>query len=637
MKLSALFSDNMVLQQNLTISIWGWDSPGRQVTIELAGETATTLADAQGRFKCQFPAMPFGGPHEITARGSQELTVRNVMVGEVWLCSGQSNMQCYVAASLNADAEIAAADYPDIRLFTVPCEAAVGTKEDIAAAWNICTSETVRAFSAVGYFFGRDVHMTQKIPVGLINASWGGTCAEAWTSREKLMSMPRYVEMIEAFECGLENTEVAMQAYLDGYAGWAKKNLPVNPEQTAIEQTYPAPQFDDAEWRTMALPGSWQSRGETYSGVLWFRTSIELPEAWTGQELLLSLGVLDKSDETYVNGEKVGSISVDDNPDSWSVPRRYTVPAGLMKPGRNVVAVRLFSNLHVGGFCGEPEELFLAPLTDQQDRLDLVGDWRFHTEHNFGHVVPENTPIPIAPMQEGDPNAPSVLFRNMINPIVGFAIRGTIWYQGESNAAGTHWPFYHELFSAMITDWRDRWGSEFPFYFVQLANYVTGSDPMNWAGLRDAQTKTLALPNTGMALTLDIGDPYDIHPTNKQDVGKRLSLIARHFVHGEQHTEYSGPVCESAQPIEGGCRIYFSHAESGLIARNSELSGFELACKDGRFVPATATIDGMTVVVSSEDVASPVAVRYAWTENPNCTLYNGADLPGVPFCVDVPG
>jgi len=627
MNLAALFTDGMVLQRDRTVVVWGWDKPGQEVTVTIGDASGAPTAGDDGRFVAELPAMPAGGPHTMRVAGTETLTVDDIMVGEVWLCSGQSNMQWSVDDSDDAEAEIAGADWPDIRLFHVPPLTSPDHATDVDTWWRRCSPKSVRPFSAVAYSFGRDIHRTQGVAVGLIFSAWGGTRAEAWTSEEKLMSIPRYAEMIEIFHASLVDFDAAWATYREKNATWERDNLPEDPGNGGFDMGWAGPEFDDSDWRTMETPGSWQSHGEGYSGVFWFRREIDVPDSLSGRDLLLSLGPLDKADETYFNGVKVGETTLDD-PLSWSIPRRYEVPAGLVKPGRNVVATRIYSHMYAGGFLGHADELFLGLPDERKSHVPLDGAWRFHVEHDFGFVEVAGLSQPEMPIGPDNPNAPSILFRNMIHPLIGYGIRGTIWYQGESNVNQA--AEYFDIFTALIADWRERWGYEFPFYFVQLANHVANS---NWPVLRKQQKMALALPQTGMAVTIDVGMPYDIHPTNKRTVGERLSRIARHFVHSED-IEYSGPVAESAKADGSSCRVTFSHA-NGLRAKGDKVEGFELACADGEFLIADSAIDGDAVVVSADGIDTPKAVRYAWKDDPVCNLINGDDLPAGPFRMDV--
>jgi len=471
MTLAHLFSDHMVLQRDREARIWGWDEPGQTVTAGLADYSVSSVADSRGRFELVFPAMPFGGPYTLVVKGSTETSVTDVMVGEVWVCSGQSNMQWSMNQS-NDEEALSHADCTGIRLFDVPRVAQAGLQEDVDAEWKVCVPETVGGFSAVAYYFGRDLRDSLHVPIGLIHTSWGGTRAEAWTSREKLQSLPYYKKMIEEYIDGLDSIDDKMLEYQQCLSRWEKTHYPDNPADAGFKSGYADLNYDDSSWREMSQPGSWQSRGEHYSGVFWFRRTVELPASWSG-DLRLCLGPLDKSDDTYVNGQRVGGLSIADDPDAWSVPREYTVPANLWRPGKNVIAVSVFSHMYAGGFMGTPSQMYLTPSGEDRESIDLAGTWRFYVTHNFNDP---DDPRPQPPMSPSNQNAPGNLFNNMLSPLIGYGIRGVIWYQGESNANPGEADRYHELFAAMIEDWRERWGYDFPFYFVQLANYLAGMD-----------------------------------------------------------------------------------------------------------------------------------------------------------------
>jgi sialate O-acetylesterase len=377
----------------------------------------------------------------------------------------------------------------------------------------------------------------------------------------------------------------------------------------------------------MTLPAYWEARGLLLNGVVWFRMEVEVQADWVGQDLTLSLGLIDKADTSYFNNVKVGGVTLEDREDSFNIRRIYTVPGALVQPGRNVIAVRIFSHVWAGGLVGKAEELYLAR---GEETIPLAGEWRYRVEADFGNFA--GPPAP--PLGPGNPNTPTVLFNGMIHPLLPYGIRGAIWYQGESNAA--RGKEYQTLFPAMITDWREHWGQgDFPFYFVQLANFQAGADAgfdSQWSELREAQTMTLALPNTGMAVIIDIGESTDIHPKNKQDVGLRLALNALVKTYGRDLV-YSGPLFREAR-IEGkAIRLLFNHADGGLVSKG-ELISFATAGSDRKFARAEAVIDGETVLVSSPDVLAPVAVRYGWAEDPVCSLFNKVGLPASPFRTD---
>ena len=493
LEVPSLFSDHMVLQRGMQISIWGKATPNDKITVKLSPEQSAQATGKQievqckasedGRWKATLPPMDAGGPYEliITAGDNSKLTFHDVVIGDVWVCSGQSNMEWSVAGSANAEQEIANANYPLIRLFMVKKVVSDTPVEDPQSKWMVCSPETVRNFSAVGYFFARELHNHLKVPIGMIQAAWGGTPAESWVSYQALESDPELKVILE----------------------------------------------------------NWQKIVNAY------------PEA------------LKKYEERLKKWE---------------------------------------------------EE---AKLAKEQ-----------------GQPIP---PKPRPPIGPGNPWQPCGLFNGMIAPLTKFAIKGVIWYQGESNVGRA--AQYRKLFPALIYDWRKAWGIDFPFLFVQLANFLQRKpEPSEsaWAELREAQLLTfLNVPKTGMAVTIDIGEANDIHPKNKQDVGKRLALAARAIAYGE-NIVYSGPIYDG-MTVEGNkIRIRFKHTGSGLVAKGEKLTGFAIAGEDGKFVWAEAKIEGDTVVVWSPNVEKPVAVRYAWADNPDCNLYNQEGLPASPFRTDMP-
>ncbi len=634
LKLAGIFSDHMVLQRGIPIPVWGWAAAGEKITVELAGQSVSVTALADGSWRATLPPLAAGGPFVLTASGSSTVAFRDVMLGEVWVCSGQSNMQFLLSSSENHEHAVAAADYPNIRYFTVNRAARVAPRADTQGEWRRCAPETAGNASAVAYYFGREIQRAIGVPVGLIDSSWGGTIAEAWTSRDALMAEPFYRSMVEEYELELRNPEAAQRLRLSRRAAWEQQFKLKDEGNRGEALGWASPAWADGDWEEMALPALWQNLGYNYSGVFWFRKSVELPEAWAGRDLQLSLGPVDKSDATYFNGVRVGGLSFEERRDSWCTPRRYSVPGALVKAGRNVVAVRVFSHFNAGGFGGQPADMQLCLGNGSAPALPLAGAWRYQVERSFGLVPPP--PSEEGLRGEGNPNSPAMLYNNMIRPLLPYAIRGVIWYQGESNAGQAR--RYRVLFPLLIRNWRNAWGQgEFPFLFVQLANFMArarnpGDSP--WAELREAQLLTLALPNTGMAVTVDIGDALDIHPRNKRDVGRRLALAALAKTYGFKDLVHSGPLYQSAR-VEGPVmRVKFDHVGAGLVARGGDLRGFAVAGADRKFVWADARIDGHSVVAASPQVASPVAVRYAWANNPDGNLYNASDLPASPFRTD---
>ncbi|MDD4921649.1 MAG: sialate O-acetylesterase, partial [Bacteroidales bacterium] len=484
--------------------------------------------------------------------------------------------------------------------------------------WQECSPSTIPDFSAAAYFFGRDLFQHQNIPIGLINTSWGGTIAEAWMSAESAETLPEFTGKVKEIKA---ETEVQQkQIYLDKLTKWEEKITAVDSGYKNKVAIWTETNFDDSSWKTMSLPGTWEKKlSYNFDGIAWFRKQVTIPANWAGKDLKLSFGVIDNNDITFFNGEKIGST------EGNTTPREYIIPARLVKSGTAVITVRVLDLAGEGGFYGEKMSL---GLSDSEKTL-LTGDWKC----KFGAGLKALSPVP-TPISQ-NPNRPTVLYNAMIHPLVPYSIRGAIWYQGESNAGRSYQ--YREIFPLMIKDWRKQWNKDLPFYFVQLANYMKiDENPVEsgWAELREAQTQTLNLGNTGMAVIIDIGETNDIHPKNKQEVGRRLALAARANTYGEK-IAFSGPIYTSSK-IEGNkIRISFKHTNDGLKTKDGQpLKGFAMAGSDHKFHWAEATIVGNEVVVSCPEVPSPLAVRYAWGNNPICNLYNGAGLPASPFRTD---
>jgi sialate O-acetylesterase len=629
LKLASIFGDNMVLQREKPLPVWGWATPGATVTVTLDAQKATTVAGTDGAWKVVLKAGKAGGPYSLTVSdGAATLTRKNVMLGEVWLCSGQSNMEMGVNGVLHGSDEVANADHPNIRLFTVAKRIAGSPQQDAGGKWVECSPKTVGGFSAVGYFFGRELQETVHVPIGLINASWGGTTAEAWSPRAALEANPLLKPILGRLIDSPEFYKVAQADYTEKLARYWDDN---RPHDTGLPADLNPWLAGDGYLGSMTLPTAvMHSDPSLYMlGAFWFRREVEIPAAWEGHPLTLNLGPITDFDTTFFNGVQVGATNTFAE-ETAKVVRSYPVPAALVKAGKAVIAVRVFAAFGEGGFTAKPEQFTLTCDMPGAKPLPLAGPWRYGLERSFQWKSP-----PRGPEAPDSPNGPTRLWNGMIAPLVPYALRGVIWYQGEAN--GEYGDLYRTLFPAMITGWRQAWGDgDFPFLYVQLANWLRRQEvpsDCTWAELREAQARTLSLPHTGMAVAIDVGEALDIHPKNKQAVGHRLALIARANVYRQRRLEYSGPVYHSMR-IEGhAIRLHFDHAK-GLVARDGALTGFAIAGADRRFVWADARIVRNTVVVSSPQVPAPVAVRYAWHYNPACNLYNKAGLPAVPFRTD---
>ena len=628
-KMPAVFSDNMVLQQKSNVSFWGTASPAKNVKIVTSWDQKVyeTAVSSNGTWETKVTTPSYGGPFTIEVSDGTPLVLHNVMIGEVWICSGQSNMEMPLAGwgkILNYEQEIAAANYPDIRLLQVNKVTSTQPLTDLSVAaggWISCSSQTVAEFSSVGYFFGATLYHDLKIPIGLINTSWGGTIAEAWTSGSMLKTMPDFSTAVVNIEKINDKGINSNSNYEQQLAVWRSGLVKADNGYQNGKARWTDVNFVDADWKSMEIPCSWEDKGlNNFDGVVWLRKTVSIPANWQNQELKLSLDMIDDDDITFFNGVEIGRT------EGWNLDRTYTIPAKLVKSGKAVITVRVFDSGGGGGIYGDPAKINLS--LNAGNRIELAGKWQYNIGFNLAQV-------PGQPIDPNNPNRPTVLYNAMIHPIIPFTIRGAIWYQGESNDSRAYQ--YRELFPLMIKDWRKQWNLDFPFYFVQLANYTKSAEQpeeSNWAELREAQLRTLHLENTGMAVTIDIGDEKDIHPKNKKEVGRRLALIAEAKTYN-QNVVYSGPVYNTFV-IEGNTiRIKFSHTDGGLKTPDgAALKGFAIAGSDHKFRWAEATIDGNEIVVSCKEISDPIAVRYAWAKNPVCNLYNGAGLPASPFRTD---
>ncbi|MHB9138534.1 MAG: sialate O-acetylesterase, partial [Victivallaceae bacterium] len=463
-KLAVVFTDNMVLQQKTDLPIWGTAIPGTLVTVCFAGQQKTAHADTNGNWRVKLEPLSVNSmPQEmnITADDSAQtaITLRNVLIGEVWLCSGQSNMEFSTSRAKDGNKESMEADFPSIRLLTIPKLTAEVRQAYITGnSWEICSPATAPGFSAVGYFFGRELHRRLGVPVGLINASWGGTVAEAWTSRDSLLGNPDLSGIVTEYDMNIANSTELIAQYKAAME--RIELLTRDVENTGHPRGWADLPNPDGDWNSIELPGLWQNRGMDFNGIVWFRKEIELPEEWHGKELRLSIGATDKGDVTYFNNVKVGGITMADRSDSWCTLRTYVIPANLVRTGKNVIAVRVHSDKYGGGMTGPAVAMQLAcPELPGSVPVPLSGIWQCAVEANYGNVE-----IPAPPPGPDNPNSPSVLFNGMINPLIPFAIRGAIWYQGESNASRASQ--YRTLFPSMIQDWRTNWAqNDFQFLF----------------------------------------------------------------------------------------------------------------------------------------------------------------------------
>ena len=616
----ALVSDGMVLQRRAPVVVWGWATPGGAVSVELAGHAARVLAGADSLWRAELPALEAGGPHVLTVAGADTLRVRDVLVGEVWLASGQSNMELTVRRADRAAEEIASAAFPEIRAFNVPRREARTPRHDVrGGAWRPATPAHVGGFSAVAYFFARRVHRELGVPVGILHASWGGSNGETWVSTRALQRLPELAADATAFEHNPDSVVARLEAAQDAKLAVWRDTIRTADAGHAARPMWSAATLDTAGWRPMTLPNRWEEHGlPGFDGIVWFRRTVDAPAGWADQDAELRLERVEDEDSVWVNGVFVGSrTQVGD-------VRRYRVPAGTLRAGANTVAVWAHDRTGFGGITGDT----LALVRADGAAIPLGGAWRYRV----GVRLPSGAPAQPRLLWH---QQPGMLYNGLLAPLAPYRIGGVLWYQGESNTRRAD--RYEALLGTLIDSWRGVWGPV-PFLVVQLPNYHRAQTDPNeravWATFREAQTAAArARARTGVAVTIDVGDADDVHPTDKQTVGDRLARLALADVYGRRIAA-SGPVFAGMRVEGGALRLAFTGMEGGLAVRGSTLRGFAVAGADGRFAWAEARVDGDAVVVRSARVPVPVAVRYAWGDNPPATLYDGAGLPAAPFRTD---
>ena len=622
LRLARLFSDGVVLQRGTPIPVWGWARPGDTVSVALHGASARAVANGQGQWRALLPASAAGGPWALeVSSGTTRLRVADVLVGDVWVASGQSNMEFALRNDRDAATAIPAAHDSLLREFKIPISWSEAPEDTLAGgAWVPADSEHVKGFSAVAYWFARDLRAAERVPIGIVNATWGGSAIETWMSAEaQHLPSSAGARGIAAARESLDSVRRVMTARFG--------DISRDPGLTDGAAPWADPALDDSAWASIAVPALWESQGyDGFDGIAWYRTSLVLAPDEAARGATLSLGPVDDDEITWVNGVEVGRTT------GWDVPRRYAVPASALRAGRNVIAVRVDDHGGGGGIYGAAGDVRLTTATRE---LPLAGQWRFKVARG-GYVLDAQRINKI----------PVITWNAMVRPLLPMAIRGVIWYQGESNANDTAQArAYARQFRTLIESWRGTFASgtepRFPFLWVQLPGYGppdTGTHGAGgpWALQREAQERALALPATGRAVTIDVGEPRDIHPKDKADVGHRLALVARRVAYGER-VAASGPVYRSHVIRAGRVAVTFDHAEGGLVARGGDaaLGAFAVAGADHRWVRAQARVERTRVVVWSDAVPHPVAVRYAWADDPvGATLYNGAGLPAAPFRTD---
>jgi sialate O-acetylesterase len=615
--LPKVFGDNMVLQRDIAIPVWGSATPGITVVAQLGKIRAMVKADSKGKWMLRFPQFKAGGPYTLKiselGNADNDIELKGILIGDVWLASGQSNMEWSVQQSQDAQNEISRADYPNIRFLFAGHDIKLTPQSDfLSAQWKLCDTNNVKQFSAVAYYFAQKIHKEQNVPIGIIQSTWGGTPVESWTSREMLLSSPITKSIT------LANDTITAQHFVNDSLSMVRFWDIVYHPQNNADKSIPLPDYNDDGWPVVEMPRLIKDFGiGNYEGMMWLRKKIVLPDSFTGKDLILNIGHPEMNYSLYFNGAEICKTVWNSDPKQF-----YTIPASLVKNGENTISIRMAMLWGGGGLNPPAEEI---NITDGNSKISLAGSWLYKKDIE-----------PVMPKTRNYHYYPSVLFNAMINPLIPYGIKGFIWYQGEANVADAY--NYRKLFPMMITDWRQRWGqANLPFLYVQLANFKE-VEPLpfesEWAELRESQTLVLSQPRTGMACIIDIGDGNNIHPANKQEVGRRLALLAGKKVYG-QNVVASGPVYKSCVVKRNNMIISFTYTGSGLTTRdNALLKGFAIAGKDKKFYWASARIEGNKVIVSSDKVDAPVAVRYAWADNPVCNFINKEGLPAVPFRTD---
>ena len=614
-KLPKLVSDGMILQRDANVRIWGWAANSEKVTIRFMDATYTATANDKGQWEVMLPKMKAGGPFKMEINASNSITINDILVGDVWVCSGQSNMQFSLRGSTIYQDVIAQSENTNIRHFSVGQGFKLGSREtdNRSGKWVSANPSSVTSFTAVGYFFAKKLYEIYKVPIGLINASVGGSSAEAWISEDGIKEFPRYYEEVQKFQMPGYMDKINKQDN-DRVKAW-NQQLKQNDEGNKGQLKWSNPSFNVSDWETMHVPGYWiNTKTGNVNGFVWFRREFNIPSKMTSKPATLKLGRIADADSVFINGKFIGSVN------SLYSLRSYKVPDNILKDGSNTIVVKITSLIHHGGFVpGRPYQIIA-----DADTVKLEGDWKY----KVGAVA--------EPLEDRlfTGKIPTGLFNGMLAPVTNYTIKGAVWYQGESNTIRAFEHFV--IFKELIKDWRNNWHQgDFPFLYVQLPNFVEENfetTKYDWAVLRETQLRALSIPNTGMAVTIDIGEFNDIHPVKKEPVGDRLALAAQKVAYGDNNVVYSGPIYKSLEIKGNRVILSFTNVGGGLVAKGGELKCFEICGIDNVYYPAKATIANNKIVVTSEKVDKPVATRYAWANNPEAVnFYNKEGLPASPF------
>lgn len=618
---SKLFNNHMVLQQNEKITVWGTNTKNTKVSIQFNNQTYHTKTNTNGEWEILLSKFNAGGPYEMIIKSDKEkIVINDILIGDVWVCSGQSNMEWPLIKTENSLVEISTVSDTNIRHFKIPKSSSEKPEKTLAdGSWEVANSKTVGEFSAVGYYFAKNLRANNpQVPIGLINATWGGSKIQAWMNAKTLD--------IENPEVYLEEAQKDQNIAYEKMVKNVKSIFPdakENIESSTVndEVIWAAKNLDDSNWIPINVPGLWESQGfDGFDGFGWYRTTFELTEEQANNSITLHLGMVDDSDYVWLNGIKVGETI-----EQYDTQRIYLIDSKFVSPGKNTLAVKVHDTGGGGGIYGSKNELYIQTINN---KISLAKVWKFKVEAYSRPFMGTN-------------QIATLLYNKMIFPLLNYPIKGVIWYQGEDNANSEEDAImYAELFPKMIQQWRKDWNiGEFPFLWVQLANYKQPQAPSaesNWAILRDSQSKTLKIPKTAQAVIIDIGEADNIHPKNKKDVGYRLSLGARKIAYNE-NIIYSGPTFKNQEILENKIVINFNHVGSGLKVNDKYgyVNGFAIAGSDKKFVWAKAKIENNTIIVWNETIKNPVYVRYAWGDNPDdVNLYNKEELPASPFRTD---
>ena len=643
LQLNSLFSDNMVLQRNTLVSIWGKGPPNKKVKVNSEwGENLILKCNSNGVWNGQLKTPEAGGPFSIIIiSGTDKIKVNNVLIGEVWLVSGQSNMAMTLKGYpnepiLNSESEILNANYPNIRMFTVRKSISIKPLDDLDGEWIQTSSKSVKDFSATAYFFAKEIHKELNIPVGIINSSWGGSPAESWTSQKKLQELGLFSETLNDIEASSPGEIIELW-----FKQFKSKDIPKqkNPKDL-LKNEYDQLDFSDNDfndfelndlnWGTVKLPGRFDNLISTqFDGAVWFRKEVEIDDITS--DYTLNIGYIDDMDKTYINGYYVGGLS---GYGVWNQKREFLIQKSLLKKGKNIIAIRAIDTGGPGFFQGPMN------LSNSQDEvISIEGNWKYKPiaeiyEKKF-YIYNKETSISKRPNYiKLNPFLPKVLFNSMINPLIPFSIKGALWYQGESNV-GRH-EEYNTLFPGLIEDWRSRWEIEFPFYYVQIAPFRYTEDPSKNVSqkLRESQRNSLKTSKTGMVVTLDIGNNTNIHPANKQDVGKRLARLALTNDYNSGLNPL-GPILKSVERLNNSVKLNYDHVADGLLHLKGKVNQFKIAGSDNQFFEGIVLINKDNILISSDFIKNPKYVSYAWSDTPEATLFNSDGFPASSFMIEV--